>query len=306
MRFSESKKSFKPFMMMGLKDIHLKLKVLRLRRFLLGDARTSGEVSEAAKKPLWPTQISHGYHVVEGRTFKIDQSSGLRSDTVVVQRELIGHVELWFYGLSDTKISNTINRYMQSNLFDREPQESQIRRKSKETMRKAYLNAKAEFGETVDAEEKLTVGSASLMVINGQKLVVANIGDYRAVMCRDGMAHQLGTRHRYTRRKHWPRRFLSGAIHMPKVWIRAYNSSKEASTKSCKSSGLTVADERVDAETQFIILSSNGVWEVMKNQEAVNLIRHIDDPQEAAECLAREALTRMSKSNISCLVIRFD
>jgi len=44
----------------------------------------------------------------------------------------------------------------------------------------------------------------------------------------------------------------------------------------------------------------------MKNQEAVNLIRHIEDPQEAAECLAKEALIRMSRSKISCLVIRFD
>jgi len=44
----------------------------------------------------------------------------------------------------------------------------------------------------------------------------------------------------------------------------------------------------------------------MNNQEAVNLIGHLEDPQEAAECLAKEALTRMSKSNISCIVIRFD
>jgi len=44
----------------------------------------------------------------------------------------------------------------------------------------------------------------------------------------------------------------------------------------------------------------------MKNQEAVSLISHIEDPQEAAECLANEALNRMSKSNISCLIIRFD
>lgn len=48
------------------------------------------------------------------------------------------------------------------------------------------------------------------------------------------------------------------------------------------------------------------VVQVMKNQEAVSLIRHMEDPQEAAECLAKEALIRMSRSNISCLVIRFD
>lgn len=50
----------------------------------------------------------------------------------------------------------------------------------------------------------------------------------------------------------------------------------------------------------------NMVHQAMKPQEAVNLIRHLEDPQEAAECLAKEAITRMSKSNISCLIIKFD
>ena len=45
--------------------------------------------------------------------------------------------------------------------------------------------------------------------------------------------------------------------------------------------------------------------QVMKNQEAINLIRHMEDPQEAAKCLANEALNRISKSEISCIVIRF-
>ena len=165
------------------------------------------------------------------------------------------------------------------------------------------------------------------------------------------------------------------------------------STQSKKSSDLVVGTERVDSDTEFLILASKGIWEVhtnnnlfhycsklksfkktnnkqtktwilllsynlsrpfpwfphgaccrvhkiegwdglnvsncstfkntfqvnfkkiftcltvyqaMKPQEAVNLISHLDDPHEGAECLAREAITRNSKSNISCLVIRFD
>lgn len=46
--------------------------------------------------------------------------------------------------------------------------------------------------------------------------------------------------------------------------------------------------------------------QVMQNQEAVNLIRHLEDPKEAAGCLAKEALNRMSKSSIACLIIHFD
>lgn len=72
-----------------------------------------------------------------------------------------------------------------------------------------------------------------------------------------------------------------------------------------RGSRLVVAAQKVEAEAEFIILASEGVWEVMGSQEAVDLVAHIDDAQEAAECLAEEALHRMSKSAISCIVVRF-
>ncbi|XP_021752125.1 putative protein phosphatase 2C-like protein 44 [Chenopodium quinoa] len=99
---------------------------------------------------------------------------------------------------------------------------------------------------------------------------------------------------------------ITGAMRIPRVRIQACHSGSESSRKQTNSLELIAASERIDSETEFIILASNGIFEVMRNQEAVDLIRHIDDPQEAAECLAREASMRMSRSNISCLVIRFD
>ncbi|KAK4356998.1 hypothetical protein RND71_022608 [Anisodus tanguticus] len=76
--------------------------------------------------------------------------------------------------------------------------------------------------------------------------------------------------------------------------------------KPSKSSELLVGSEKIDRDTEFVILASPGIWGVMKQQEAVNLIRHLEDPQEAAECVAKEAITRMSKTNVSCLIIRFE
>ncbi|GAB4850883.1 hypothetical protein Ancab_030184 [Ancistrocladus abbreviatus] len=224
---------------MRWKDIRLKFKGLRLRRLLIGEAGGSRKVSGGAQEPLWMTSISHGYHVVEGRTFRIDQSSRGETDIVVVQREQIGNLELWFYGVSDAKIGKQITRYMQSHFFDRKPNEYQITRKIKEALKKAYLNARAELRESTEGNEKLlNVGSASVMVISGEKLVIANMGDYKAVVCRDGVAHQLGTRHRFTGKRHWPRRFLSGVIRMPRVRIQACSAGKEASARSSKSSEL--------------------------------------------------------------------
>ena len=47
------------------------------------------------------------------------------------------------------------------------------------------------------------------------------------------------------------------------------------------------------------------ILQVMKNQEAVDLVKPIKDPKAAAKRLTAEALARKSKDDISCIVIRF-
>jgi protein phosphatase PTC1 len=48
------------------------------------------------------------------------------------------------------------------------------------------------------------------------------------------------------------------------------------------------------------------LWDVCSDQEAVDLIRHIHDPQEASKKLVEYALARFSTDNLSCMVVRFD
>jgi len=62
---------------------------------------------------------------------------------------------------------------------------------------------------------------------------------------------------------------------------------------------------QINSSIEFVILASDGLWKVMKNQEAVDLVKSTKDPQTAAKRLTSEALGRMSKDDISCIVIRF-
>ncbi|KAK6161265.1 hypothetical protein DH2020_004646 [Rehmannia glutinosa] len=253
---------------MRLKNLRFKLKGIKLKRFLIGNG---GRKSENGKRASWMMHVSHGYHVVELDKPEINGSNNYMTefDSVVVQREQLKECDFWVFGVFDGEIGEGVTRYMQSHFFNKMPKETRMRKKCKEAMKRAHLNARSKL---LDTDEK---GSAWAMVINGDKLVMANMGDYRAVICRDG-----ALRHK-----------IDG----------------DSSTKSLKkSSKLVIGSEIIDSETEFVILASTGVWEVMRHQEAVNLVRHIEDPQAAAECLATEALIRMSKSNISCLVIRFD
>ncbi|KNA12957.1 hypothetical protein SOVF_121580 [Spinacia oleracea] len=279
------------------------VQAFRWKSLLKGGDGVDG--SKNVKKPSWMVPISHGYHIVEGRSWRGEDEELEKPDNVVVQREEIDNLELWFYGVSDAGVGDGISRYLQSNLFDRKLKENLMIRKSKETMKKAYLDARTKL-ESDKQEKIVNAGSASAMIVNGEKIVMAQMGGYRAIVCRDGMAHQLGETHQYRGKRHWPHRLISGALRIPKVSIQACHSGKEPNRTQGNTSELITVTERIDSETEFIILASIGISEVMRNQEAVDLIRHIDDPQEAAESLAREALARMSKSNISCVVIRFD
>lgn len=44
---------------------------------------------------------------------------------------------------------------------------------------------------------------------------------------------------------------------------------------------------------------------MISNQEAVDMVKKIKDPQKAAKQLVAEALNRESKDDISCIVVRF-
>ncbi|KAL5711909.1 protein-serine/threonine phosphatase [Ranunculus cassubicifolius] len=275
---------------MGLMDLHRKIKAFRVSLFLTKDEH----YKEIRKTQSWMTPISHGIQVVEDQYFF--GSKEIEPDFAVAQREQIKDSEVWLFGVFDGQISDKVTKYLQLNLFDKDLKENQIRRRSKETMKRAYIWIKAKLREGKQDKKAHNAGCASVIVINGEKMVAANMGDYRAVVCKDGIADQICERHHPRVKRRWSLNLFSGTLHMR---IRT------AGNKASKTEPV-VAVEKIGSETEFVILASNGIWQVMKNQEAVNLIRHIGDPQEAAECLAREALMRMSKGHISCLIIRFD
>ncbi|CAL5014387.1 unnamed protein product [Urochloa decumbens] len=66
-----------------------------------------------------------------------------------------------------------------------------------------------------------------------------------------------------------------------------------------------IREEVVNDTLEFLILASDGLWDVVSNEEAVALTRSIQDPEEAAKKLLQEAYKRESSDNITCVVVRF-
>ncbi len=57
-------------------------------------------------------------------------------------------------------------------------------------------------------------------------------------------------------------------------------------------------------ENEIVVLACDGVWDVMTDQEVIETVRAIEDPQTASEVLVDRAIEKGSEDNISAIVIR--
>ncbi|XP_058092267.1 putative protein phosphatase 2C-like protein 44 [Magnolia sinica] len=237
--------------------------------------------------------ISHGSYVVED-TSRFGEITV--QDTLVFVQKVSG---LCLFGVFDGHMGDAVPKYIQSHLFDKELNEIQFWKEAKETMKRAFKCIKT----SVHHNGKM--GSAAMVVMNGKRFVAANVGDYKAILSVDGMAIQIGQKSPPTCNRPFSLNSITEFLHASGNCIIARTFGKQREELEKNSSEPLVSDKKIDSHTEFIILASTGVWEVMRKQEAVNLIRHIEDAKEAAEWIAKEAVSRMSRGSISCLVIRF-
>ncbi|CAN4120550.1 unnamed protein product [Withania somnifera] len=246
---------------MGFKDFQLKVaKKFKLRNFFAKEEGNNKKRGSGNGKSLsWMTPITHGYYAAEGGAGarpQTPQSNKVECDKVVVQREQVGDQEWWFYGVFDTRIGGGVSKYLQTHLFNDNLNESRMKKKSKDTLKKAHLNAKAKVRETEKPECTWKLGSASAIVINGERLVLANMGGYKAVVCRDGEAFEINRRQQQPTKPHWSHKLFP-------VRRTALGSGKGGGAdKPSKSSELLVGSERIDRDTEFVILANPGIWEV--------------------------------------------
>ncbi|KAL9661240.1 hypothetical protein QQ045_026062 [Rhodiola kirilowii] len=249
--------------------------------------------------------VTHGFHLVEGK------SNHAMEDFIHAQFRQVGDNELGLFAIFDGHLSNIIPDYLRNHLFDNILNEPDFWTKPENAVRKAY-----KMTDQVILEKAVELGkggstAVTAILINCQKLVVANVGDSRAVLSVKGVAKQLSVDHDAgTERKEVEERggFVSKFIgDVPRVdgQLAVARAFGDKSLKRHLSSVPHIEVQMVDDDTDCVILASDGLWVVMSNQEAVDSIKDIKDAKAAAKHLTEEALARNSSDDISCIVIKF-
>jgi protein phosphatase 1L len=153
--------------------------------------------------------------------------------------------------------------------------------------------------------------AVTAILINCHKLVVANVGDSRAVICKDGVAKQLSVDHEPNLEKDEIENrggFVSnfpGDVPRVDGQLAVARAFGDKSLKMHLSSEPYVTVESIDDDAEFLILASDGLWKVMSNQEAVDSIKGVKDAKSAAKQLSEEAVARRSSDDISVVVVKF-
>lgn len=147
-----------------------------------------------------------------------------------------------------------------------------------DAMRTAYRNTDAEF-----LSQRVSSGACavSLLVKEGE-MVVANAGDCKAVLCRAGKAESLSTVHRASNEVERQRiEDLGGFVDCYNgTWrlqgtLAVTRGFGDANLKQWVSAEPTIERRDITHDCEFLVLASDGLWDQMSDQEAVDCARKI-------------------------------
>lgn len=186
---------------------------------------------------------------------------------------------------------------------------------------------------TSDPVAPETVGSTAVVsVICSSHIIVANCGDSRAVLCRGKQAMPLSVDHKPNREDEYARIEAAGGKVIQWNGYRVFGvlaMSRSIGDRYLKPWIIPEPEVRIISRTkedECLVLASDGLWDVLSNEEVCEVARRrlllwhkkngaaASDPvqrgigadaasQAAAEYLSKLALQRGSKDNITVIVI---
>ncbi|KAG9128953.1 hypothetical protein Leryth_014729 [Lithospermum erythrorhizon] len=174
-----------------------------------------------------------------------------------------------------------------------------------------YNHTDSEFLKSDTTQHRDAGSTASTAILVGDRLLVANVGDSRAVISRGGKAFAVSRDHKPDQTDERQRiEDAGGFVMWAGTWrvggvLAVSRAFGDRLLKQFVVADPEIQEEKVDDSLEFLILASDGLWDVVTNDEAVSMVTPIQDSEDAAKRLLQEAYQRGSADNITVVVVRF-
>jgi len=202
--------------------------------------------------------------------------------------------------------------------FPQTSQEDEIYAGSVEdSVRKAFLRADLALAD--DSVINRSSGTTALTaLVLGRQLLVANVGDCRAVLCRKGTAVEISKDHRPTYDAERQRviecggyiedGYLNGVLSVTRA-LGDWDMKLPQGSPSPLIAEPEIHWTTLTEEDEFLIIGCDGIWDVMSSQHAVSTVRkglrRHDDPERCARELAMEAKRLETFDNLTVIIVCF-
>ncbi|KAL0923015.1 hypothetical protein M5K25_007057 [Dendrobium thyrsiflorum] len=233
--------------------------------------------------------------------------------------DLCGNPQMAFFGIFDGHGGSKASQFCSENLGDHILEETIIGKEEKrginieDAVRNGYLRTDAEF-----LKENVKGGTCCVTaVVRNGDLIVSNAGDCRAVMSSSGAAKALTSDHRPSREDEKDRiESLGGYVDCCRgVWrlqgsLAVSRGIGDSNLKQWVIAEPETSVIKIEPECEFLILASDGLWEKVSNQEAIDIARPLcmdlqrPSPLSACKKLVNLSVSRGSMDDISVLIIQ--
>ncbi|KAK9997577.1 hypothetical protein SO802_022263 [Lithocarpus litseifolius] len=248
--------------------------------------------------------FNYGYSTFKGKRASMEDFYETRISEVDGQM-------VAFFGVFDGHGGSRTAEYLKNNLFKNLSGHPDFINDPKTAIVEVFKQTDADYLNEEKGQQKDAGSTATTALLLGDRLLVANVGDSRVVACRAGSAIPLSIDHKPERSDERQRIEQAGGFI---IWAGTWRVGGVLAVSRAFGDKLlkpyVVAEPEIQEEeidgVDFIIIASDGLWNVISNKDAVALVQDIPNAEEASRRLITEAYARGSSDNITSIVVRFD
>ncbi|XP_039123872.1 probable protein phosphatase 2C 11 [Dioscorea cayenensis subsp. rotundata] len=248
--------------------------------------------------------FSYGYSSFKGKRASMEDFFVTRISEVDGQMAA-------FFGVFDGHGGPRVAEYLKNNLFKNVSNHPEFVNDTKSAIAEAFEQTDVDYLNQDKGMLKDAGSTASTAVLLGNHIFVANVGDSRVVACRSGSAIPLSVDHKPDRSDERERIENAGGFI---IWAGTWRVGGVLAVSRAFGDRLlkpyVVAEPEIQEEEiegiEFLIIASDGLWNVVSNKDAVEIVQSISDAETASRKLIHEAYTRGSGDNITCIVVLFN
>ncbi|KAL8251984.1 hypothetical protein R6Q59_035677 [Mikania micrantha] len=200
--------------------------------------------------------------------------------------------------------------YLKQNLFKNLIMHREFMTNTKIALSETYQQTDSDFLESEKDNFRDDGSTASTAVLVGNRLYVANVGDSRTIISKAGKAIPLSEDHKPNRSDERERIENAGGVVM---WAGTWRvggvlaMSRAFGNRMLKQFVVAepdIQEQELCEEFELLVLASDGLWDVVPNDDAVSLAQREEEPEEAAKKLIETAFSCGSADNITCIVVK--